>query len=321
MASTFSILSIILIIYGIYRWRHPRPPRVPLLWRGRHVIITGGSSGLGLALAEYVAAKGASITIIARDPGRLEDAVESCRSVGIEETRVQGFSRDVARGEDIMCIIRHACTVYGPPNYVFCCAGLCIPEMFVKEHPENLKTMMNTNYFGTVNTVYAALSFIDPDSMCTLVAVTSVCAYTTFAGFSGYSASKAAVRFLWDTLRNEHCVDKHLRWHVYAPSTIDSPGLRVEEENKPSVTRAIEGSVKKHSPDAAARHLITGMENGHYVITQGRIEFLLYAGAQGTAPRARPVLEILGAFWITLFNVIVGYYYNWRVRKHKDKAV
>jgi len=193
--------------------------------------------------------------------------------------------------------------------------------MFIKAKPENLRTMIDTNYWGTLNTVHAALRFVDPVSICTMVAVTSVCAYTTFAGFSGYSASKAAVRYLWDTLRNEHVADKHLRWHVYAPSTIDSPGLRVEEENKPSVTRAIEGSVQKHSPDAAARDLITGMENGRYVITQGMIEFLLYAGAQGTAPRSRPVLEILFAFWITLFNVIVGYYYNWRVRKHKDKAV
>jgi len=132
MASTFSILSIILIIYGIYRWRHPRPPAVQLRWKGQHVIITGGSSGLGLALAKYAAAQGANITLIARDPDRLQDAKESCKSISTEITPlVQTFSRDVARHGDIASIIQHACVAYGPPQLcVLLCRIVCSRNVY-----------------------------------------------------------------------------------------------------------------------------------------------------------------------------------------------
>ncbi len=319
--SWIGFFFILAVAFGMYRLYHPghrilrrRYSSKRLVWERRHVFITGGSSGLGLALGQYAASRGAHVTLVARNEERLREAVESCQSVASFKNSIKSRVADVSKVSEISEAMRLACAQYGPPAYVFCCAGFCVPGLFRDARMIDYETQMTTNYLGSVYTVRAALEHVEDRVPCRVVAVTSVCALTTFAGFSAYSPSKAAVRSFWDTLRNEYCAQKHLQWHVFAPSTIDSPGLRVEERTKPAVTKTIEGKAHKFSPKDAARHLIEGMERGEYMITQEVMAFFLRMLSCSTVPRSRPLLEFVVYPWLPLFGAVVYRYYDWKVR-------
>ncbi len=303
-----TVLLFLITFRKLFKRRH-------LHWRGRHVLITGGSSGLGLALALYAAGRGARVTVVARDQARLDEAVQRCRAQATQDDFVRGRCADVTDPKAIRQAIWDACDEHGDLEYVFFCAGHCIPGMFRHASLDDFQSMMNTNYFGTVNTLQCALKSKSTTNPCRMVAVTSVCAVTTFAGFAAYSPSKAAVRSLWDTMRNEYCANAKLQWHVYCPSTIDSPGLVQENASKPQVTKVLEEGGGTFSPEVAARHLVEGMERGEYMITQGPIEFCLRALAHGTAPRTRPLLEFLIMPWLVLLGAYVYRHYDRGVRR------
>jgi len=316
----FGYLVIFLLSFFTYRWFRPnehaaRRVRNRLHWTGCHVIITGGSSGLGLALAEYAAGRGARVSIISRDPSRLQSAQESCQSVAKDNGAVATRQADVTDFHTLTAVIHRACEQYGPPSYVFCCAGFCRPALLRDARVTDAKAMMMVNYMGTFHTVQAALQEFSPSVPCRMVAVTSVCALTTFAGFAGYSPTKVAVRSLWETLRNEYCAEKNLKWHVFVPSTIDSPGLKEEERSKPPVTRLIEGTASKFPPQVAAHHLLEGIGREQYTITQEWKAYGLRILANGTAPPSRLLLDTLITPWVQLAGVAVRFYYDWRVRR------
>ena len=89
-----------------------------------------------------------------------------------------------------------------------------------------------------------------------------------------YCASKAALRSFADCVKHE-LNPKGIQIHLFMPSTIDSPGLKIENETKPKVTWEIEGTSTKISPANAAKCLLNGMKNGdYYITTEWLIDFL-----------------------------------------------
>lgn len=120
--------------------------------KGKHVVITGGSSGIGKAAAVEAARLGAHVSVIGRDVGKLTAAVAeitaNCRDQ--QNQKVQHVALDVT--SDYKAIEQSFISIeekLGPIFMLINCAGMCICGQFEKTDPDVIKQMVDLNYFGT----------------------------------------------------------------------------------------------------------------------------------------------------------------------------
>ncbi len=169
-------------------------------WRGRSVLITGASSGVGAALAEILAAEGARPALMARDKARLAETSRRCKALGGEAVTVVG---DVTVPADCAAAVEAADGDGGGLDIAIACAGLSMWTRFDElEDPATLRRIMDVNYGGLVNTAFHALPHLKR-SRGQLVVISSIQGYLGVPFHTGYSASKHAVQGFCDSLRME----------------------------------------------------------------------------------------------------------------------
>lgn len=139
-------LPLFIIIYLIVR---PKPVRVPI--KDRHVFISGGSSGIGLALAHLCAHNGANVSILARDLIRLEDARQSIKQATGRDIKI--LSADVRKFEDVKRAVEEA----GPIDVLVCNQGVYAPQEVEEQEMEEIKFVLDVNLTGTFHLIKAAL--------------------------------------------------------------------------------------------------------------------------------------------------------------------
>ncbi|KAF6162816.1 hypothetical protein GIB67_029085 [Kingdonia uniflora] len=139
-----------LILYLIFAVTlRPRPVNIPV--RDRHVFISGGSSGIGIALAYQAVLQGARVSILARNIAKLEEARDSIRrSTGVD---VGIYSADV---RDIVAVKR-AVDEAGEIDVLICNHGVFYAEELDLQDSETVKFMVDVNLVGTLNLIKAAL--------------------------------------------------------------------------------------------------------------------------------------------------------------------
>ena len=139
-------LALLLFLYVIVR---PRPVRIPI--KNRHVFITGGSSGIGLALAHRAASEGARVSILARSHDKLQDAKQEIRlATGVD---VETFSADVRDSE----AVRRAAEEAGPIDVLIVNQGVFVPQELEKQGLDEVRFMVEVNLIGSFNMIKAAL--------------------------------------------------------------------------------------------------------------------------------------------------------------------
>ncbi|XP_047162824.1 3-dehydrosphinganine reductase TSC10A isoform X1 [Vigna umbellata] len=144
----FFLLPLLLLVV-LYFLVKPRPVKIPL--KNRHVFITGGSSGIGLALAHRAAAEGARVSILARSLGKLEEARNAIRlATGIE---VAVFAADVRDFEAVKRAVDEA----GPIDLLLLNHGVFVALELEKMELSEIKFTMDVNLMGTLNLIKAAL--------------------------------------------------------------------------------------------------------------------------------------------------------------------
>lgn len=120
--------------------------------KGKHVVITGGSSGIGKAAAVEAARLGANVTVIGRDVGKLTSAAAEITANCLNKSnqKVQPVALDVT--SDYKAIEKSFTTLeekLGPIFMLVNCAGMCICGEFEKMDVDVIKQMVDLNYFGT----------------------------------------------------------------------------------------------------------------------------------------------------------------------------
>lgn len=118
--------------------------------KGKHVVVTGGSSGIGKAAAVEAARLGAHVTIIGRDVGKLNAAVSEISSQAKEGQKIQHASLDLTSDYDM--VQKRLSTLemdIGPIFMLINSAGMCICGQFEKMKVQDVKKMIDLNYFGT----------------------------------------------------------------------------------------------------------------------------------------------------------------------------
>ncbi|XP_019097625.1 PREDICTED: 3-dehydrosphinganine reductase TSC10B-like isoform X1 [Camelina sativa] len=142
----FFIITLLIILALIVR---PISVKIPI--KSRHVFITGGSSGIGLALAHRAAAEGARVSILARSTDKLDEAKRSVQlATGIE---VATFSADVRDFDAVSKAVDES----GPIDVLIVNQGVFIGKELEKQSHEEVKLMIDVNLVGSFNVIIAAL--------------------------------------------------------------------------------------------------------------------------------------------------------------------
>jgi 3-dehydrosphinganine reductase len=245
-------------------------------WADKNVLVTGASSGLGLATAELVAAAGAHVALVARDEGRLEAAREavSARCVNGSQ-RVLSYACDVSDRSAVDGVVGRATAELGPIDVLAACAGFCEPRRFVDTPVEEFQRHLDVNLLGSVYAVKAVVPSMIERGTGHIGLVSSMGGLVGVYGYSAYSAAKFGVTGLAEVLRSE------LRPHgvgvtLLCPPNMDTPGYAREVATEPRETAAINGIAKTVDPSEVARLFLRDIERGRFLVLHGLSNRLLY---------------------------------------------
>ncbi|THH09225.1 hypothetical protein EW145_g2171 [Phellinidium pouzarii] len=279
--------------------------------RGKNCYVTGGSQGLGLSVATQLASQGASVTIVARNVGKLKAAVEQLEihHQSSEQTfRFHSFPLNTSAGSqsalDAECqaLSQQSDGAVSAPDAFFLCAGSSRPGYFVEATEDILVEGMEQAYWVQAWSAHAAMKkLVREQHPGKIVFIGSTLSLMSFIGYASYSPGKHALKGLAETLRSEgllYGIDVHI---FFAPA-MNSPGLLEETKTKPPLTTAFEAGDEILSCDDAARLMLNGVRNGDHHVGATLITKIFYNASRGAAPLVNPclgpILDCIG--WIAL---------------------
>ncbi|PQE12152.1 short-chain dehydrogenase protein [Rutstroemia sp. NJR-2017a BVV2] len=260
--------------------------------KGKTILLTGASEGMGKSVAIQLAQKGANLMIVSRSVEKLEAALLEIKAAASSPSqRFHYLSADVTLANESARILTETTTLLGSaPDIVWCIAGSSHPALFLDTPISTMRSQMDMNYWSCVDMAHAVLSrWLSPDATPAdrhLIFTSSVLAFYSTTGYSPYSPAKAALKSLADTLDQELLLYPNPpKIHVVFPATITSPGLERENRTKPAVTLLLEEADPVQSPDQVAKAAIAGLERGEFLITTGILGSAMRACAWGGSRR------------------------------------
>lgn len=322
LAITVLTLLLTLTMFSLFR---PKPNHFPV--SGRTILLTGASEGMGLSAAIQLAQKGASLILVSRNVGRLEEALVAVRSAATSPTqRFTYISADVALPDYASSVIAEAIAwnAGNPPDIVWCVAGLSTPMLWTASGSmDAARRNMDVNYFGAAEMSRAILrEWLNPEGQKFeepkhIIFTASVLAFFAIVGYAPYTPSKWALRGLADTLAMELLLyerEKPVKVHVVYPATITSPGLARENQTKPGITLELEKEEPPEAPDTVARRAIEGLERGEYFVTVSFLGRLMRCGIMGGSGRNSWLWDTLLGWIVPVVYFFVLWDMNGKVR-------
>lgn len=235
----------------------------------QHAIVTGGSSGIGKAVAKLLIKQGANVSLIARDRAKLEVAQQEIKQLAINpEQKIAIFSADVSRQQEIATAIKNAIAQLGTPQLLITSAGIAHPGYFAEIPIEIFEQTMAINYFGSLYAIRSALPAMERGKKGHIVLISSGAGLIGIYGYSAYCPSKFALRGLAESLRGE-LKPKGIEVTVVYPPDTDTPQLAAENKIKPLETKKITATAKAWTAEAVAQQIITGIERKRFAIAPG----------------------------------------------------
>ncbi len=199
------------------------------------VIITGASSGIGLALAKEFAKQGSKLVLAARSVDKLKELEKEFNSKGIETI---GVATDVSKEEDCKNLVKKAIEKFNGIDILINNAGLSMRALFQDVDLTVLRQLMDVNFWGTVYCTKYALPYL-LESKGSVTGISSIAGFIGLPARTGYSASKFAMHGFLETLRVEN-LKKGL--HVL----IAAPGFTASNIRKTALTN--DGSQQGETP-------------------------------------------------------------------------
>lgn len=219
------------------------------------VIVTGASSGIGLASAKEFATNGASVVLAARNRGKLDEIVSQLEN----PSNHLAIECDVTKEEECKNLIEKSVERYGKIDILINNAGISMRALFLELSLEAFREVMEVNFYGTVNCTKYALPYILKEGG-SIVGVISIAGYKGLPARSAYSASKFAIYGFLETLRLEYLKEK-LHVMIFAPgftsSNIRERALTADGTPQGETPRD-EG--KMMSAEECAKHLLKGIK-------------------------------------------------------------
>lgn len=257
---------------------------MPRNFHNQHVIITGGSSGIGRAIARLLTQRGADISIIARRQGLLDETLAELEPLRENPSQhLMSHSADLTEWEQAQEAIAELTASDHPPDILINSAGFVHPGYFEELPLDIFHATMDIDYFGTVYTTKAVVPTMMERRSGHIVNFSSLAGLMPVFGYSAYSSAKYAVRGFSEVLRSE-LKPYGIHISIVFPTDTDTPQLHYENQFKPLETRRIAETSHVMAVDQVARAVVRGIERRKPHILpsfDGRLYFLLFNGPTG----------------------------------------
>lgn len=235
----------------------------------KKIFITGGSSGLGLALARLYASQGNDLVILARDSEKLGAAVAICEGMSVNSRQIiSGVSLDVAASENIPSAMAKIIESHGLPDLLILCAGVAGNKRFLDTGPTEFDRIVDVNLAGSREVARAVLPGMLRRRSGQLVFVSSMAGLIGLYGYSAYAASKFAVTGFAQALRQE-LAGSGVSVHLVCPPEMNTPMIAAEREHSLPQTRFLKDLVGTLEVEPAARKIARGIRRHKAVIIPG----------------------------------------------------
>lgn len=186
-------------------------------FKDKVIIVTGASSGIGLASAILFGSYGAKVVMAARSADKLAALAPKVSS---NPDNVLCVKTDVSDEESCKNLVEQTVAKFGRIDVLVNNAGLSMRAMFKDLDLKVIHSLMDVNFWGTVNCTKHALPYL-LQTKGSVVGIISIAGYSALPARTGYSSSKYAIRGFLDTLRIEHLKDG-LNVLVFAPGYTSS---------------------------------------------------------------------------------------------------
>lgn len=236
---------------------------------GSTILITGGSSGIGFALAELLVKRDANVWLLARRQEKLDEAVVQLSKIKKNNEQViLPIQADVSDYKQLSTTLNNVISEYSAPDILINSAGIAYPGEFLNMDPDVFASVININYLGTVYTSKVIAPFMVERGSGYIVNISSLAGVVPIYGYSAYGPSKYAVNAFSEILRTELSPYNIHVAVVYPPDT-DTPQLAFENTIKPDITKKITAGGGLLSATQVARVILKGIRMNSEQIAPG----------------------------------------------------
>jgi 3-dehydrosphinganine reductase len=233
---------------------------------GKVALVTGGSSGIGKAIACILAERGMDVWMVAQRMEILESArkeVEGHRKN--HSQKIEIASTDVSDIDQAQRVVKQVSENSGPPYLLVNSAGVTHPGYVQDLDIEIFRWMMDVNYFGTLYMTKAVIPAMIKQRAGYIVNISSLAGYLGGFGYTAYGASKFAVRGFSEGLRQE-MKPFGIGVSIIYPSDTDTPQLAYENRFKPHETKALANFTGAMTAEKVAEKTMKGIERGQFTV-------------------------------------------------------
>lgn len=251
-----------------------------------HIMITGGSSGIGLQIAGLLVQRGDSVSLLARDQDKLDAAKRTLQSQYPNSRPVHTQAADVTDGAALHTAVMECVAIHGAIDTLIASAGMIIPGNFADQSGADFDVQIHTNLIGVSNAIRAVYPSMIAAGRGTITIISSGAALLGIPGYTAYCASKYGLRGLATALRLE-AKPKGVSVCICFPPDTDTPQFRQEIAQRGPETKRFLGPPKPWPVTTVAHRIVKGMDAGKKEVFFGFDMLLL----DKLGPIIRPVLE------------------------------
>lgn len=228
--------------------------------------VTGASEGIGKEVVRELLNRGWSVVFFSRSEKKLAEAKADLQSNRKSPTQLLEWrSVDLTNPHQTEAVLSQAVSDFGLPELLVNCAGYARPGYFDQIELEQIRKMMDLNFFGIVHACKALAPKMMRARKGMIVNTSSIAGFIGLFGYTGYCASKYAVVGFSEALGRE-LEPYNVRVRVLAPPNTRTPGLDEENKYKSPEILKTEEKAKPVDPQDVAKALVDRLDKSEFMI-------------------------------------------------------